>query len=55
MEHMTEKIRACIIGGPFGSRPLHADRGVKRSDFIFTDEEQLQTFLELNEERNSPE
>ena len=50
MEHMTEKIRTCIFGGSFGSRPLHAYRGVKRTDFIFTDEEQLQTFLELNEE-----
>jgi len=50
MEHMTEKIRACIIGGSFGSKPLHAYRGVKFSDFIFTDKEQLQMFLELNEE-----
>ena len=46
----SEKIRTCIIGGTFGSRPLHAYHGVKRTDFVFTDEEQLQTFLELNEE-----
>ena len=50
MERMTDEIRGCIIQGSFGARPLHAFRGVKPCDFIFTDQDELQTFLDLSEQ-----
>ena len=50
MERMTKEIRGCIIQGSFGGRPLHAFRGVKHCNFIFTDQNELHTFLDLNEQ-----
>ena len=50
MERMADDVRACIIEGSFGSRPLRAYRGIKPCDYVFTDEKQLQTFFDLNEE-----
>lgn len=50
MEKMTEDVRTCLLQGSFGSRPLHAYRGIKPCDFVFVDDEQLHNFLDLNEE-----
>ena len=46
MECITEEIRGCIIQGSFEGRPLHAIRGVQPCDFIFTDQDELQTYLD---------
>ena len=46
MECITEGIRGCIIQGSFEGRPLHAIRGVKPCDFIFTNQDELQTYLD---------
>ena len=46
---MTEEIRGCIIQGSLKwVRPLNAFCGVKPCDFIFTDQDELQTFLDLS-------
>ena len=50
MAHMAEEVRACISQGYFGSKPLLAFRGIKPTDFVFTDEQNLQKFLDLSEE-----
>ena len=50
MERMVDEVRQCIGLGTFGSRPLLSYRGIKPCDYLFTDEEQLHTFLSLNEE-----
>ena len=46
MECITEEIRGCIIQGSFEGRPLHVIRGVKPCDLIFTDQDELQTYLD---------
>ena len=51
MERMTEEIRGCIIQGSLKrGRPLNAFCGVKPCDFIFTDQDELQTFLDLSKQ-----
>ena len=50
MEHMAEAVRNCISQGSFGSKPLLAFRNIKPSDYIFTDEQDLQKFLDISEE-----
>ena len=50
IEKMCDDIRKCLLHASFGSQSLKAYRGVKSSDYLFTDEHELQTFLDLNED-----
>ena len=48
--YITEEVRKCIVQGSFGGYPLQCYLGIKHSDSVFTDEDNLQNFLSLNEE-----
>ena len=50
MENMAEEVRKCVSEGSFGTAPLLAFRGIKCDEFVFDDQEELQTFLDLNED-----
>ena len=50
MESMVDEVKKCIAQGSFGGNQLLAFRGVKCEDFVFSDQEQLQRFLDLSEE-----
>ena len=50
MESMADEVEKCISQGSFGGNQLLAFRGVKCEDFVFSDQEQLQRFLDLSEE-----
>ena len=52
MESMADEVEKCISQGSFGGNQLLAFRGVKCEDFVFSDQEQLQRFLDLSEENN---
>ena len=52
-ERVAEEMRKCIIQGSFGGKQLFCFRGMKQSDFLFTDEKEMQDFLSLNEEGKS--
>ena len=53
LEHMAEEVRRCISQGSFGSKHLMCFRGIKPAEHIFTDMNQMQSFLALNEEAKS--
>ena len=50
IEKMSDDIRKCLLYASFGSKPLKAYRGVKLSNYLFTDDHELLTFLDLNED-----
>ena len=50
MEAMADEIRKCLLYGSFGGASLLSYRGVKASDFVFTDEQCVVTFLQMNED-----
>ena len=50
LEHVAREVCKCIRQGSFGERSLLCFRGVREEDCVFSDEEQLQTFLGLSEE-----
>ena len=52
MESMADEVKKCIAQGSFGGNQLLAFRGVKCEDFVFSDQEQLQRFIDLSEENN---
>ena len=53
LEHMAEEVRKCISQGSFGSKHLMCFRGIKPADHVFTDMNQVQSFLALNEKAKS--
>ena len=50
MERVADEIRKCLDQATFGGKQLMCYRGVKPEDYVFNDEEQLQTFLSLTED-----
>ena len=50
MEHVAQEMRKCIKEGSFGGRSLMCFRGVPKEKWVFSDEQQVQAFLALNEE-----
>ena len=53
IEHVADQVCKCIRQGSFGGRSLLCFRGVRQEDCVFSDEEQLHTFLGLSEEGKS--
>ena len=51
MEAMAEEVKKCISQATFGGNPLLCYRGVKADQLVFNDEDGLQNFLTLSEER----
>ncbi len=51
MEHMASEVTQCLNRATFGGKPLLCYRGIKDCDFLFDDEENLHTFLNLTEEK----
>ena len=50
MEAVAEDVRKCLVQASFGGRHSMCYRGVKPDDYVFSDEEQLQSFLSLSED-----
>jgi hypothetical protein len=50
MEHMCEQASRCLQQASFGGKSLLCQRGITAGDFIFSDVENLQTFLGLSED-----
>jgi hypothetical protein len=51
MEEMVKDVSSCLQQAKFGRKNLQAYRGVKQSDYIFSDESKLKQFLSLSEEQ----
>ncbi len=50
LECMCTKVRQCLSTASFGGCPLQCYRGVKKEDWLFTDEANLKDFLALSED-----
>ena len=50
MEHMATNVVKCIKTGQFGKRPLLCYRGVEQKDYLFNDQDTLESFLGLSEQ-----
>ena len=50
MEHMAQEVRQCLLHASFGQRQLQCFRGVQKKDYVFDDEEKMDTFLSLTKE-----
>ena len=51
MEAMASEVKKCLNGCTFSGNNLQCFRGIRPDEFIFNDEKQLKTFLDLTEER----
>ncbi len=50
MAKVEEEMRACINLTSFGGKPLLCYRGIAQQDYVFSDEENLKSFLSLSED-----
>ncbi len=50
MEYMCNEVQKCLSTASYGGKSLQSYRGVKREDWVFTDEEQLKKFLAITED-----
>ena len=54
MDEMANDVVNCLCQVGFRGTNLEAYRGIKQSDHVFIDEEQLKQFLSLSEEPKRP-
>ena len=49
MELMANEVTKCLRTASFGGKSLLCYRGIKRKDFLFDDEDRLNSFLSFSE------